>query len=188
LIEPYILIVLAMILSASNSLLWWILFDEGFNQRLELDAEARRERMKKENEEFISKMQGIIELDPDAVEVVGFGETWKKELAEINMLKEEAKRLQRRTVWVNYFTLATIIFAAVGLKLPDGVSITDSFTLYFTAISWWMLIIGVQVIIGLLIHYQLIKNRSEPRPEGEAINDYSTLDSIIRWLKSRLPH
>ena len=186
-IEPYILIFSSLILSVGNFVLWWLLFDEDFAQRLETFETAYREQMKRENEEFVNKMGGIMALDPEAIEVAGFGETWRQKLEKVSKLREEANNMRRRTIWVYYFGLGTIFFAAVGLVLPQGVSLTDSFVLYPTAISWWILVIGVLVMVGLLVHYQLIENKSEPRTEGEPIRDDSPLQSLFGGLRSKLP-
>jgi hypothetical protein len=185
--EPYILVFIAVILSVGNFGLWWLLFDEDFAKRLEIYEVAHREQMKQENEAFVAKMQEIIELDPEAVEIAGFGEKWKEKLESVNKLKDEAQAMRRRTVWVYYFSLGAIFFAAGGLALPDGVSLTDSFTLYSTAIGWWVLVVGVLTIVGLLVHYQLIENKSEPRTEGEPIKDDSGLQSISSGLRKKLP-
>ena len=63
----------AVILSVGNFALWWLLFDDEFNQKMEIYEEAYREQMKKENEKFVNTLQPIIELDPEAVEITGFG-------------------------------------------------------------------------------------------------------------------
>jgi len=167
--------------------LWWLLFDEDFTQRLEIYEEAYREQMKRENEAFVNKMGGLIDLDPEAVEIAGFGETWREKLEKVSKLRNEAHNMRRRTIWVYYFSLGTIFFAAVSLVMPQGVSLTDSFTLYPTAISWWILVVGVLVMVGLLVHYQLIENKSEPRTEGEPIRDDSPLQSLFGGLRNKLP-
>lgn len=177
----------AVILSVGNFVLWWLLFDEEFSQRLEIYEEAFREQMKRENEEFVAKMQDIITLDPEAVELAGFGEKWKEKIETVSKLREEAQSMRRRTVWVYYFALGTILFAAVGLVVPRGVVLSDSFTLYSTSVSWWVLVVGVLVMVGLLVHYQLIENKSQPRTEGEPIKDDSSVQSLIGGVRDKLP-
>lgn len=186
-IEPYILVFSAVILSMGNFCLWWLLFDSEFNQRMEIYEAAYREQMKNENEAFVSKMKGIIELDPEAVEVAGFGDTWREKLEGVSKLRKEAQDMRRRTVWVYYFALGAILFAAIGLAIPNGISITSEFTLYLTAFSWWILVSGVLVMVGLLVHFQLIENRSVPRTEGEAIKDGSPIGSAINNIRKKLP-
>ncbi len=78
--EPYILILIALILSVGNYFLWWLIFDDEFEHRLQTYQDALKSQLVKENEEFVNQMQGIIELDPEAIEVVGFGDNWKKQL------------------------------------------------------------------------------------------------------------
>lgn len=177
----------AVILSVGNFVLWWLLFDEEFTMRLDIYEEAFREQMKRENEEFVAKMQDIIEIDPESVELAGFGEKWKEKIEKVSKLREEAQNMRRRTVWVYYFALGTILFAAGGLVVPQGVVLSNSFTLYSTAISWWVLVVGVLVMVGLLVHYQLIENKSQPRTEGEPIKDDSSVNNLIGGLRNKLP-
>jgi hypothetical protein len=185
--ESYILILSSVILSMGNFVLWWLLFDEEFDQRIEIYYEAYREQMKRENEEFVAKMQDIIDLDPEAVEIAGFGEKWREKLENVNKLRMEADAMRKRVIWVYYFALGAILFAAGGLVVPGGVPVTDSFTLYSKAISWWVLVVGVLTMVGLLVHYQLIENKSQPRTEGEPIRDGSSIQSVIDGLRSKLP-
>lgn len=177
----------AVILSMGNFVLWWLLFDEEFSQRLDIYEEAFREQMKRENEEFVAKMQDIIDLDPEAVDIAGFGEKWKEKIETVSKLREEAQSMRKRTVWVYYFALGTILFAAGGLVIPRGIVLSDSFTLYFTAVSWWILVVGVLVMVGLLVHYQLIENKSQPKTEGEPIKDGSSVQSLIGGVRGKLP-
>jgi len=187
LIESYILILISLIISVGNFVIWWLLFDEDFAQRLEIYETAYREQMKRENEEFVAKMGGIMDLDPEAVEIAGFGESWRQKLEKVSKLRDEANNMRKRTIWIYYFSLGTILFAAIGLVIPQGVSLTDSFTLYPTAVSWWTLVVGVLVMVGLLVHYQLIENKSEPRTEGEPIRDDTPIQSLFGGLRKKLP-
>ena len=186
-IESYILILSAVILSVGNFSLWWLLFDDEFKQRMEIYEEAFREKMKKENENFVNTLQPIIELDPEAVEITDFGDQWRENLQDASKLREEAQDMRRRTIWVYYFALGTILFASGGLLVPNGIQFTSEFTLYITAISWWILVSGVLVMVGLLVHFQLIENRSIPKTEGEAIKDDSAIGSLIGGLRKKLP-
>lgn len=181
------MILSAVILSVGNFALWWLLFDEEFSLRLEIYEEAFREQMKRENEEFVANMQDVIDLDPEAVEIAGFGEKWKEKIEAVSKLREEAKGMRRRTVWVYYFALGTILFAAGGLVIPSGIVLSESFTLYSTAVSWWILVVGVLIMVGLLVHYQLIENKSQPRTEGEPIRDDSSVQSVINGVRDKLP-
>ena len=99
-VEPYILIFISLVLSVGNFVLWWLLFNEEFSQRLDIYETAYREQMKRENEEFIAKMGGLMDLDPEAVEITGFGETWREKLEKAGKLREEVSNMRRRTIWV----------------------------------------------------------------------------------------
>lgn len=98
----------------------------------------------------------------------------------------EAKSMRRRSVWVYYFALGVIFFAAGELALPDGISVGD-LVLYSTAIAWWVIVMGILTMVGLIVHYQLIENKSEPLTEGEPIRDYSGLQPISGKSRKKLP-
>ena len=132
-------------------------------------------------------MQDVIDLDSEAVEIAGFGEKWKEKIEAVSKLREETQSRRRRTVLVYYFALGAIVFAAGGLVIPRGIVLSDTFTLYSTAVSWWVLVVGVLVMVGLLVHYQLIENKSQPRTEGEPIRDYSSVQSVINGVWDKLP-
>ena len=183
--EPYILVSITVILSMGNFVLWWLLFDEDFTRRIEIYDEAHRDQMKQEKVNFVSKMQGIIGLR-SALKVAEFDENWKDELENVNLLIDEAQSMRRHTVWVHYFALEAIFFAASGLALPDGMAIGD-FVLYSTSIAWWIIVMGILTMIGLLVHYQLIENKSEPITEGEHIRDDSGIHSISSKLRKKIP-
>ena len=91
-IEPYILIFISLILSVGNFVLWWLLFNDEFSQRLDIYETAYREQMRRENEEFVAKMGGLMDLDPEAIEVTGFGESWREKLEKAGKLRDEASK------------------------------------------------------------------------------------------------
>jgi hypothetical protein len=154
---------------------------------MEIYEDVFKDHMKRENDKFVNTMQGIIELDSEAVEMTGFGDKWNEDLQSVSKLREEAQDMRGRIIWVYYFALATILFASGGLLVSSGIRITSEFTLYITAISWRILVSGVLVMLGLLVHYQLIENRSVPKTEGEAIVDDSPLGSFFSFIRKRLP-
>ena len=183
--EPYILIVIALLLSVGNYVLWWLLFDEEFDHKLNTYQEVLRSQLVRENEEFVSQMQGIIELDPEAVEVIGFGEKWKEQLEGVDRLRMESEKLKEKVVWIYYVSIFSILVSALGIALPEGIQITQAFTLYITAISWWILVIGVLLMVGLLIMYQLIELKSVPKTEGTPIKNESALSRTLSSLRNR---
>jgi len=86
--EPYILILNALLLSGGNYAMWWLLFDDEFDTRLRTFQSTQRNRMTTENEEFVSQMKGIIELDPEAIEVDGFGEKRQEKIDGVDRLRQ----------------------------------------------------------------------------------------------------
>lgn len=181
--EPYILILNALLLSVGNYVLWWLLFDDEFEHRLSTYTEVLRGQLVRENEEFVSQMQGIIELDPEAVEVMGFGEKWNEQLAKVDKLRTDSEILKERIVYVYYVAIVAILFATGGIALPDGIQITQGFTLYFTAISWWIVVVDVLLMVGLLVIYQLIELKSVPKTQGQAIKNESIISRTINNLR-----
>lgn len=182
--EPYILILIALLLSGGNYVMWWILFDEEFDSRLRIYQSTQRNRMMKEDKEFVSKMQGIIELDPEAMDVIGFGEKWQEKIDSVDKLRHESETLKTRIVWVYYVSISAIVLASLGVTMPEGIQITRAFTLYFTALSWWTVIVGLILMLGLLTHYQLIELRTVPKTEGTPISGDSLVQRVISGLRN----
>ena len=165
--------------------MWWILFDDEFDSRLRTFQSTQRNRMMVENEEFVSQMQGIIELDPEAMEVVGFGEKWQEKIDGVDRLRHESETLKTRIVWVYYVSILSIVLASLGVTMPAGIQITQTFTFYFTALSWWTVMVGLMIMLGLLTHYQLIEMRTIPKTEGTPIRVDSMFQKIISGLRKR---
>ena len=183
--EPYILIINALVLSVGNYALWWLIFDEEFEHRIQTYQQVLKSQLVRENEDFVNQMQGIIELDPEAIEVVGFGENWQKQLGSVNKLRTESEILKDQSVWVYYVSLVAILLAVIGIAVPDGIRITQDFILYVTAISWWVIIGGVLLMVGLLVLYQLIELKSVPKTQGTPIKNESPIARTLKNLRNR---
>ncbi|OGD48316.1 hypothetical protein A3K69_04005 [Candidatus Bathyarchaeota archaeon RBG_16_57_9] len=158
-LEPYILILLAVVMSLSHAVIFRLTFDDGFEARFELYREAQKARMVEENEKFVHTMKGIIDLDPEAVEVMGFGEKWKQMLAGVDEMKAERGRLVNRIHVVYYFTFASVVFSGGGLVFTEGLGLPLGYTLYLTSFSWWLLVGGLLATLYLLLEYQLIERK-----------------------------
>jgi hypothetical protein len=168
-----------------NYVLWWLIFDEEFEHHLQTYQDAMNSQFMREHEEFGSQMQGIIELDPEALEVVGFGEKRQTQLESGNKLRTQSEALKDRVVFVYYVSLIAILFSTMGIVIPQGIRITQGFTLYFTAISWWIIVIGVFLMVGLLTLYQLIELKSVPKTQGTPIKNESIISRTISNLRNR---
>ena len=164
--------------------MWWLLFDEEFDSRLRIYQSTQRNRMMQEDQEFVSKMQGIIELDPEAIDVIGFGEKWQEKIDSVDKLRHESEMLKTRIVWVYYVSIFAIVLASLGVTMPTGIQLTKTFTLYFTALSWWTVIVGLVLMLGLLTHYQLIELRTVPKTEGTPISGDSLVQRVISGLRN----
>lgn len=183
--ESYILILNALILSMGNYILWWLIFDEEFEHLLETCQDSIKSQHMRENEEIVGQMQGIIELDPEAVGVLDYDEKGPNHFGGANKLRIQSNLLKERVVWVYYVSLIAILFATIGIAIPNGVPITQSFTLYLTAISWWIIIIGVFLMVSLLTMYQLIELKSVPKTQGTPIKNESIISRTISNLRKR---
>jgi hypothetical protein len=181
--EPYILIIIALLLSGGNFLMWWLLFDDEFDSRIRVYQSTQRNRMMKEDQDFVTNMQGIIELDPEAMDVIGFGEKWQDKIDSVDKLRHESETLKTRIVWVYYVSIVAIVLASLGVTMPEGIELTTAFTLYFTALSWWTVIVGLVIMIGLLTHFQLIELRTVPKTEGTPISGDSLVQKVISSLR-----
>ncbi len=182
--EPQILILNALILSMGNSVLWWLLFDDEFEERLHRYQDSLKAQVVNENQEFMDQMQSIIELDPKAAEVIGLDDKWQDKIKIVEKLRRESDILRTRIVWVYYVSILSIILAGLGIPISGGIQITQTFTLYITALSWWGIIIGVLLLLAFLTQYQLIHHKTTPITEGEAIRSDSPLAQIFSALRN----
>ncbi len=102
-----------------------------------------------------------------------------------NKLRNESEILKDQSVWVYYVSIIAILLAAIGIAVPDGLRITQDFTLYITAISWWIIMGGVILMMGLLTLYQLIELKSVPKTQGTPIKNESAISRTISNLRNR---
>ena len=167
-LEPYVLFLLAVAMSVSHALVFRLSLDDRFEARFESYKEAQRASMVAENEEFVKSMKGIIDLDPEAVEVMGFGERWKQRLLSMDDVKVQRSRLERKTHVVYYFTIASVVFAGAGLVL-GGVRLPLGYTFYVTSLSWWLLLGGLLSMLYLLVEYQLVERELSRIRKGEDV-------------------
>jgi hypothetical protein len=165
-LEPYILILLSVAMSVSHALIFRLSFDDSFEARFEAYKEAQRASMVKENQDFVRSMKGIIDLDPEAVEVMGFGEKWKQRLLSMDDVKVLRSKLERKIHIVYYFTIASVVFAGIGLVL-GGVQLPFGYTFYVTSLSWWLLLGGLMSMLYLLVEYQLVERQLNKIKKGE---------------------
>ncbi|MBT5642168.1 hypothetical protein HOJ44_03535, partial [Candidatus Bathyarchaeota archaeon] len=68
--------------------------------------------------------------------------------------------------------------------MPAGIEMTNTVTIYFTALSWWTLVVNLMIMLGLLTHYQLIELRTVPRTEGTPISSDSLTQRVISGLRN----
>jgi len=68
--------------------------------------------------------------------------------------------------------------------MPAGIELTNTVTVYFTALSWWTVTVGLVIMLGLLTHYQLIELRTVPKTEGTPISGDSLMERVISGLRN----
>jgi hypothetical protein len=108
-------------------------------------------------------MKGIIELDPEAVEVGGFGDQWRQHLGSIEEMKEERQELQSRIYIVYYVLILSVIVSSLVFWIPNEVILPFGYTFYFTRVSWVLLLLALLLILYLLLQHYLMERRfSDP--------------------------
>ncbi|MBN2336246.1 hypothetical protein JXL21_11855 [Candidatus Bathyarchaeota archaeon] len=155
--EPHMLILLAAVMAAAHFVTFRLVLDDGFDERFSLYRERQRNQLMRENQEFVSTMQGIIELDPEAVEMTGFGEKWRQKLESIDVVKDKRGKLEGDLHRAYYPAIVSILFSVAALGAPSGVQLPFGYTLYITGFSWWLLLAALLHSLWLLLRYQMVE-------------------------------
>jgi len=156
LIEPYILILLTVILAVCHFAVFRVVFDDDFDARFRVYQDRQRSLLVRENEEFVSSMQGTIDLDPESVEASGFGEKWRHKLASIDEVLERRRELEGKVHMTYYVLIASVLTSAAALSALGGVPLPFDNVLYFTSFSWWLLLGALLYMMWLLLRYQTV--------------------------------
>ena len=155
-IEPYILILLAVILAVSHFAVFRLVFDDDFEARFKVYQDRQRNHLIRENEEFVSSMQSVIDMDPESVEKSGFGEKWRHKLASIDEVLERRRGLEGKVHITYYVLIASVLTSAAALSVPRGVPLPFNTVLHVTSFSWWLLLGALLWMMWLLLRYQLV--------------------------------
>jgi len=156
LIEPYILILLAVMLAVSHFAVFRLVFDDDFEARFKVYQDRQRIHLMRENEKFVSSMQNVMELDPESVEASGFGEKWRHKLASIDEVVERRRELEGKVHITYYVLIASVLASAAALSVPGGVPLPFDTILYVTSFSWWLLLGALLWMMWLLLRYQMV--------------------------------
>jgi hypothetical protein len=156
LIEPYILILLAVTLAVCHFAVFRLVFDDDFEARFRVYQDRQRNHLIRENEEFVSSMQGVMDLDPESVEASGFGEKWRHKLASIDEVLERRRELEGKIQTTYYVLIASVLTSAAALSVPGGVPLPFNTVLYVTSFSWWLLLGALLWMVWLLLRYQIV--------------------------------
>ena len=155
-IEPYILILLAVILAVSHFAVFRLVLDDDFEARFKVYQDRQRNHLMRENEEFVSSMQNVMELDPESVEASGFGERWRHKLASIDEVVERRRELEGKVHITYYVLIGSVLTSAAALSVPGGVLLPFNTILYVTSFSWWLLLGALLWMMWLLLRYQMV--------------------------------
>ena len=155
-IEPYILILLAVITAVGYFVVLRVVFDDDFEARFRVYQDRQKNHLMRENEEFVSSMQGVMELDPESVEASGFGEKWRHKLASIDEVLERRRELEGKVHITYYVLIASVLTSSAALSVPGGVPLPFNTVLYFTSFSWWLLLGALLWMMWLLLRYQMV--------------------------------
>lgn len=155
-IEPYILILLAVMLAVSHFAVFRLVFDDDFEARFKVYQDRQRIHLMRENEKFVSSMQNVMELDPESVEASGFGEKWRHKLASIDEVVERRRELEGKVHITYYVLIASVLTSSAALSVPGGVPLPFNTILYVTSFSWWLLLGALLWMMWLLLRYQMV--------------------------------
>lgn len=154
--EPYILILLAVIFAVCHFAVFRLVFDDDFEARFSVYRERQRSLLVRENEMFVSSMQSVIEMDPESVETSGFGEKWRHRLESIDEVLERRRELEGKVHLTYYMLIASVLFSAAALPVPGGIQLPLDAVLYVTSFGWWLLFGALLWMTWLLIRYQMV--------------------------------
>lgn len=154
--EPYILILLAVIFAVCHFAVFRMVLDDDFEARFSVYRDRQRSLLVRENEMFVSSMQSIIEVDPESVEASGFGEKWRHRLESIDEVLERRRGLEGRIHLTYYMLIAAVLFSAAALTVPGGIRLPLDAVLYVTSFGWWLLLGALLWMIWLLLRYQMV--------------------------------
>jgi hypothetical protein len=156
LIEPHILILLAVTLAVCHFTVFRLVFDDDFEARFSIYQNRQRNLLVRENEMFVSSMQGVIDSDPESVEASGFGEKWRHKLASIDEVLDRRRELEGKVHVTYYILIAAVLASAAALGVPGGVPLPFDTVLYVTSFGWWLLLGALLWMIWLLLRYQMV--------------------------------
>jgi hypothetical protein len=157
--EPNILIVIAVIIAAGHYLIFRLAFDQEFEDRFTIYQEQAKQNLLNDNQEFVSTMKGIIELDPEAVEKVGYGDQWKNRLDIIGEMKAEKAKIEGKIYLVYIILILSVLVSSLAFVMPDGIILPFGYNFYFTSVSWWLLVLAILLILYLLLQQYLLERR-----------------------------
>jgi hypothetical protein len=154
--EPYILILLAVTLAVCHFTAFRLVFDDDFEARFSVYQDRQRSLLIRENEMFVSSMQGVIDSDPESVEASGFGEKWRHKLASIDEVLVRRRELEGKVHVTYYVLIASVLASAAALGVPGGIRLPFDTVLYVTSFGWWLLLGALLRMMWLLLRYQLV--------------------------------
>jgi hypothetical protein len=191
LIEPYILILLTVTLAVCHFAVFRLVFDDDFEARFSVYQDRQRSLLVRENEEFVSSMQGIIDMDPESVETSGFGEKWRHKLESIDEVLERRRELEGKVHVTYYVLIASVLASAAALGVPDGIPLPFNTILYVTSFSWWLLLGALLWMMWLLLRYQMVngelnKTGFDDRRGIRIGSGESIVSRIFSWLSEAL--
>ncbi len=190
-IEPYILILLAVTLAVCHFAVFRLVFDDDFKARFRVYQDRQRNHLIRENEEFVSSMQGVIDTDPESVEASGFGEKWRHKLASIDEVLERRRELESKIHVTYYVLIASVLTSSAALSVPGGIPLPFNTVLYVTSFGWWLLLGALLWMMWLLLRYQMVngelnKTGFDDRRGIRIGSGENILSRLFSWLSEAL--
>lgn len=192
-IEAYILVVLTLVLTVGHFLLFHIVLKSDYETKLRRYQAFMKNRLYEVNKEFVDKMQDIIELDPEAIELLGFGDIWRRSLASIQEIDKRTKKIWRDQLYVYIVILPALFSAVAALLWPAPIKMPSGYRLYLTSVSWWFILFTFLAMIVILARYQKIENllsqavviKNNDDDENKKKNPLSSLDWLGEHMKRK---
>jgi hypothetical protein len=154
--EPYLLILLAVIFAVCHFAVFRLVFDDDFEARFKIYQDEQRSLLVRENEMFVNSMQRVIEMDSESVETSGFGEKWRHRLESIDEVLERRRELEGKIHLTYYILIASVMVSAAAFPVPRGIQLPLDAVLYVTSFGWWLLLGALLWMMWLLLKYQMV--------------------------------
>jgi hypothetical protein len=132
--EAFILILESMIVAMINFFVFSLIFKDDFDLRFNRYQGRVKNLMAQESNRLVETMKPIIELDPDAVERIGFGDKWRSMIEALNKVKKDKLSFEALIKKVYYPVIGSVAVSASDLiflydkyRVVSSIMFSDTF-------------------------------------------------------------